>query len=202
MRTVKKPDERRKEILETAMLLFSNKGYENTLVEDITQKLQIAKGSFYYYFKSKQEVFEACMVLIAEKTVEKYMTILNNKEISVVERLKSYIAYNFEVSLKEQNKPLFETIHSPTFEGIHSRVVAESTQKLIQTFASIVEEGVASGVFESDDPEITAAALLGALSGIHELLSRRSSDSSDKHRTQVHAILRQVLGAKSNIFET
>lgn len=195
MRTTKKPDERRIEILDTAMDLFMSKGYESTSVEDITNTMQIAKGSFYNYFKSKQEVFETCMLLVAEKTVDKYLIILNNDEKPVIERLIEYIEYNFEVSQQSENAEIFESIHSPTFDAIHSRVVAESTQKLIQTFTQLIKTGMEASIFQIVDPEVTAAALLGALSGVHDLLVKRKNDSPAEQRKLIYDLMGRILGA-------
>lgn len=193
MRTTKKPDERRKEILDAAMKLFLSKGYEKTSVEDITNDMQVAKGSFYNYFKSKQEVFEACILLVANVTVDKYLIILNNGEKPVLERLIEYIEYNFELS-KQENNELFEAIHSPTFDAIHSRVIAESSQKLIQTFTRLINTGMEESNFQIIDPEFTAAALLGALSGVHDLLTKRRDDTPEEQRRLIYNLMGQILG--------
>lgn len=55
-RTVKKPEERRWELIHAATELFSEHGYEKTSVNDIIQKIGVAKGTFYHYFKSKEEI--------------------------------------------------------------------------------------------------------------------------------------------------
>lgn len=193
MRTTKKPDERRKEILDAAMKLFLSKGYENTSVEDITNDMQVAKGSFYNYFKSKQEVFEACIILVANVTVDKYLIILNNGEKPVLERLIEYIEYNFELS-KQENNDLFEAIHSPTFDVIHNRVIAESSQKLIQSFTRLINTGMEESNFQINDPEFTAAALLGALSGVHDLLTKRRDDTPEEQRRLIYNLMGQILG--------
>jgi len=49
-RVVKKPDVRKNEILDAAQDFFFRKGYESTTIQDILDKLSIAKGTFYYYF--------------------------------------------------------------------------------------------------------------------------------------------------------
>ena len=46
--------ERRQEFLDTARELFYSKGYEETSVNDILKKLDLSKGTFYHYFKSKE----------------------------------------------------------------------------------------------------------------------------------------------------
>jgi AcrR family transcriptional regulator len=58
-RIVKKPDERRSELIACAQKLFYLKGYESTSVRDIVDEVGVAKGTFYYYFDSKTAVLEA-----------------------------------------------------------------------------------------------------------------------------------------------
>jgi AcrR family transcriptional regulator len=56
VRTVKKPDVRKAEILKAARHLFQTKDYESTTMQDVINALGIAKGTIYYYFKSKEDL--------------------------------------------------------------------------------------------------------------------------------------------------
>lgn len=69
MRTVKEYEERRNEILDTAEKLFVSKGYMKTTVNDILREIGIAKGTFYHYFKSKEEVMDAIITRIVNADV-------------------------------------------------------------------------------------------------------------------------------------
>jgi AcrR family transcriptional regulator len=53
--------ENREKILDMAIQLFSERGYENTKVSDITEALRMGKGTFYVYFKNKRELFMECI---------------------------------------------------------------------------------------------------------------------------------------------
>ena len=59
VRITKATEERRLEIIETAKKLFSERGFSNTPVDAIIKEMGVAKGTFYYYFKSKEEVLAA-----------------------------------------------------------------------------------------------------------------------------------------------
>ncbi|MCR8842497.1 TetR/AcrR family transcriptional regulator [Paenibacillus sp. SC116] len=196
MRTTKKPDERRKEFMDTAMALFLKNGYEKTTVEDITQTIQVAKGSFYYYFKSKQDVFEACIYSAARGIVDKYLIILNNSDKPAAERIVEYIEFNFQLSETGQLNDIFETIHSPVFEVVHNRVAAESMNELLQSLTSLIESGKQDCGFQTDDAEFTAAALLGALREVHNLLSKRIGESSNHQRRLIYNLIERIVGAK------
>lgn len=57
----KKPEVRRQELIEVASRLFSEKGFEAVSVRDILDAVDGAPGMFYYYFKSKQDIYIAAM---------------------------------------------------------------------------------------------------------------------------------------------
>lgn len=56
---MKKGDERRNKILETAEKLFYRKGYEATSIQDILDDLKMSKGGFYHHFESKLQLLDA-----------------------------------------------------------------------------------------------------------------------------------------------
>ena len=69
-RIIKKHDERKTEFLDTAQELFFTKGYEKTSVEAIIKKMGLSKGTFYYYFKSKEGLLDALIERLSEKILE------------------------------------------------------------------------------------------------------------------------------------
>ena len=55
-RSTKAASDRRLEFINAAEALFTEKGFENTSIDDIVQRVGVAKGLFYYYFKSREEL--------------------------------------------------------------------------------------------------------------------------------------------------
>ena len=58
-RTVKTPEQRRQEILEAALQLFRDRGFDETTVQDIASDAGVATGTVYLYFPSKEHVLVA-----------------------------------------------------------------------------------------------------------------------------------------------
>ncbi len=81
VRILKKPEERKKEILEVAKELFQSLGYNKTSVEAIIEKAGISKGTFYYYFSSKNEVLSYIAHDTLKEMVIEAQKIQNIKEI-------------------------------------------------------------------------------------------------------------------------
>lgn len=63
-------DARRKEIIESSILIFSKKGFFNTTVDDIANELHMSHGLFYHYFKNKDELFDE-IIDIAKASIGK-----------------------------------------------------------------------------------------------------------------------------------
>jgi AcrR family transcriptional regulator len=58
-RTVLQPDERRQQLLQAATWVFARKGYRRAAISDIIVRAGVARGTFYLYFASKEQVFLA-----------------------------------------------------------------------------------------------------------------------------------------------
>lgn len=69
MRVVKKPEERRREILKAAIRVFASKGYEKTAISDIAAESGISQGLCYRYYTSKEEIYDAAVEEYADLIV-------------------------------------------------------------------------------------------------------------------------------------
>jgi len=80
VRTVKKPEERRQDIVDVARELFETQQYEKTTMKDVMEKLGIAKGTIYHYFKSKEALLEAVVEQMVDEYVVEMQVLLNKTE--------------------------------------------------------------------------------------------------------------------------
>lgn len=92
VRTVKNPEERKQEILDTAMKLFVENGYEAVSMRDIAQEADIAAGLCYHYFDSKQKLFNAALEAYVDEIVEDYIRIFDDADHSLFEKIDAMCA--------------------------------------------------------------------------------------------------------------
>ena len=59
MRVVKKPEERKAEMIAAAAKLFAQQGFVRTSVAEIVTEVDVGKGLFYYYFTTKDDMVKA-----------------------------------------------------------------------------------------------------------------------------------------------
>lgn len=89
VRIIKK-EIRKKELLNIAYKLFMTKGYENTSVDEIIAEAKIAKGTYYYYFESKEATLEKVIEMMIEEECKKANEILQSN-LSVQEKILGII---------------------------------------------------------------------------------------------------------------
>ena len=88
MRVTKEPEIRRAELIEAARQLFDKNGIKNTQVSQIVEKVGVAKGLFYYYFKSKDEIVNEVVDLVMSELKEASLKILADTQLTFQEMRK------------------------------------------------------------------------------------------------------------------
>ena len=127
MRVSKAPEERKQEILRTAMRLFTQQGYENTSMRDIAREMNVVQGLCYRYFDSKQKLFEEAMDTYAEECCASFIRVLHDPGLSLEEKLD----WMFE-SIKQEGLALRyeEFFHKPENEDFHRQLAMRLCEKL------------------------------------------------------------------------
>lgn len=92
-RITKAPEERRQEIIDTAMKVFYEKGYEKTSISDIAREMHVAQGLCYRYFASKEELFDTALDQYAQKQVDQICSILKPQMslTEIVEKMPTFL---------------------------------------------------------------------------------------------------------------
>ena len=159
-RTVKKPVERQQEIVAAAQELFQEQQYEKTTMQDVMDKLGIAKGTIYHYFKSKEELLEA----VVEQTVDEYVAgmqaVLDETEGNALDRLHVLITAG---NVADEQEQMLEHLHHPGNIGVHTRQLAVTLSKLAPLYARAIQQGCEEGVFQTEHPLECAEFLLAGV---------------------------------------
>lgn len=158
MRVSKSPEERKKEILDVAEELFTTKGYAETTINDILQKIGIAKGTFYYYFKSKEDVMDAIVDRFIETGVRAAENIAQDSTLKASEKIFQIImAQNPDDSGKGK---MIEELHRVNNAEMHQKSLVETILKLTPILTEVIEQGIDEGTFNTPYPKETVEVLL------------------------------------------
>jgi len=132
----------KRKIFEISMNLFATKGYDATSIEEITSVVGVAKGTLYYHFSSKEEIFN---FLIEEgmKLLQNSMTIKVENCTSLREKLKAILLIQIKVMVKYQD---FMTIVLSEVLGNDSRNMTcrKYVFKYIDMVENIITESIES----------------------------------------------------------
>lgn len=158
MRIVKAPDVRRAEILSIAENLFQTKGYAETSVDEIVRQAGIAKGTFYHYFKSKEEILDSLTQQLVADMAFHSQLIAGNKNLNAIEKITAIISK--QNALADKNHSVVGSMHLPENKELHDRVNIETVKVFGPILASVIEQGNQQGLFQVDDPLSTIQFIL------------------------------------------
>jgi AcrR family transcriptional regulator len=137
-------------IIESATKYFSRYGFHKTTMDEIAKNIHKAKGVLYYYFKSKEELFNE--VLKKELgTLKKALLEIVHSNNNALTKLTDYIFTRFKLLNKAVN--YHETLKADFFEKYHFvKDVREDFEKFEQAqLASIIEKGKEEGYLDVKD---------------------------------------------------
>ncbi|WP_020618352.1 TetR/AcrR family transcriptional regulator [Paenibacillus daejeonensis] len=201
MRTIKAPEQRKHEILDTAEMLFTSKGYAKTTIMDILNAVGIAKGTFYYYFKSKEEVMDAIIMRIIEADAAMARRIAADPDIPVLGKLLQILMAQSPVQGGSKEK-MIEQFHQPENAEMHQKSLVQAILHLGPVLADVVEQGVKEGLFRTEYPRETVEFLLaGAQVIFDEGLFQWPQEEVMRRAAAFVRMIEQSLGAEQGSFD-
>lgn len=198
-RIVKDPIERRREIMNKASELFLNKGYDNTSVNSIVMELGIAKGTFYYYFKSKEVIL--CEIL--EESLVEYSMCLK-KDLNVISGSGNKMQFVLKKLLmpSDMKGQLIAQNEVDKNAKMHQILDKKFYEKFHPILVEIMVEGVKDETFDIIHPvEITEMLLMGVRSFMHIHMPRFNDPNYAREKlSSIEELFNRVLRSSSGKF--
>ena len=158
MRIVKEASERKNEILDVAERLFYERGYDNTSTNDILAEIGIARGTLYYHFKSKEDILDAMIERVLNKTIRNARKIALDESIPVLKRLTlTVLASNVDTKAGDV---IIEQAHKPQNALMHFKIQEMFTDQLIPLYVKIINDGIKENLMYTEYPEDTIRMIL------------------------------------------
>ena len=166
----------KRKIFETSMKLFAEKGYDATSIEEITATVGVAKGTLYYHFSSKEEIYN---FLVEEgiKLLQNSIDIKTSKLSNYIDKIKAIVLIEIKIVLKYED---IITILLSQFYGKEAR--NQKCQKHIYEYISKIEEIVKEGIeqrqIKQGDPKAIASEIYGLIcsSLVYKLRNQENFD--------------------------
>ena len=151
----------KRKIFETSMKLFAEKGYDATSIEEITATVGVAKGTLYYHFSSKEEIFN---FLVEEgiKLLQNSVDIKTAKFSNYIDKIKAIVLIQIKIVIRYEN---LITILLAQFWGNEERnqKCKKHIFKYIKKIEEIVEEGIEAGQIKKENPQLIASEIYGLI---------------------------------------
>lgn len=157
-RIVKKPEIRRNEILDAAERLLVTRGYEQMAIRDLVDELQIAKGTVYHYFDSKQALLEALIERMVDQIEQRTLSIAHDPTLSALEKLLRHFASTEQWKLAHQGLVMeyLRIWYDDENAIVHRKLSRAGINRIVPLLSLIIKQGVEEGVFTTPYPEQTA----------------------------------------------
>ena len=143
---MKKGERRKQELLQIAYRMFISRGYENTSVDEIIEEAGIAKGTFYYYFETKEQLLEEVIGMMIDRETEAAGQVLK-AEIPIPQKIVGIIS---SLRPAKEEMPIEGALMQPENMVMHGKIRKKIVEKAVPLLAEVVEEGIAEGVFSCD----------------------------------------------------
>lgn len=191
--------DRKRAIQQVAEKLFLTKGYESTSVNTIVEKANVAKGTFYHHFKSKEDILSAIVDELLDTMVAFANSVAEDDSLTAIEKLETI--FSTENSNNKKAVAMKEGLHHAKNREFHEKVNVQLVLRFSPIITKIVEQGVEEKEFKVANILETVQFLLTASQFLFdEGLFKWSSEEWRARRSVMQTFFESSLGAKKGSF--
>jgi len=155
--------QRRAEILQAALELFSEKGYHNVSMQEIAARAEFAVGTLYKFFKNKEELYKEILMQTAMLLYSALSKVLEEKGDEYA-RVKNFLKTKCKLFMENILSVRLYFGVSGTDASFNVRMELETElrsfyDQIIQKLAAVFEKGIQKKIFRPLDPYYLALAL-------------------------------------------
>ncbi len=163
-RVQRKRAQRIQEILKNAAELFGERGYEAVSLEDVAARLDVTKGSLYYYFPSKDELSMAAIETLGNEWTARLESLPAAQEGAACDRLRALIRKHITITVTEYPAALGLFLMPNTWPETQRERIKELRRRHDAVFRAVIEEGIGSGELVVTSVDTTLQCMHAAMS--------------------------------------
>lgn len=150
-------------LLETAFKLFTEKGIKETSIQDIVDNAQVAKGTFYLYFKDKYEIRD---ILIAKKSHTLFNDALKELRKNYISNLSDQVIFiiNYVIDKLTKAPELLKFISKNLSWGIYNKTILKVYEESEDSVYTLFLKGVKENNIKLENPEVTLFMIIELVS--------------------------------------
>jgi len=159
-------EDKRRRIIDAAVEVFAEKGFFGSKVSEVARRADVADGTIYLYFKSKDDILISLFEEKMEEIMARLTEILSGIE-EPEEKMRRYIVEHLKLVAQQPHLMQVLTVELRQSARFIKEYRPQGFKKYLSVIGAILEEGQAKGVFRKDlDPGVFRRALFGAIDEI------------------------------------
>ncbi len=192
-RVSKEPEVRRAEFIDHAAELFSEFGFEHTSVSDIVKKTGVAQGTFYYHFKSKEEILDAVIEREVATIAARADAACRKTIGSAVRKLQ--VVLEIVLSHSYDERVFIGQLYQKKYWSILEVLDKKYKQAFIPLLSEIIVEGNHEGTMHVEYVDETISILLFSLDSLFDSIVISSNIEEIKHKAVIlEKLIIRILG--------
>ena len=198
MRIVKAHDERKNEIIDTAQNLFLTKGYSACSVAEIIDAIGIAKGTFYHYFKSKEEVLDAIVDKGTDMIVNRIHKVLHDDKLDYIEKIVGSL---FSMQIEDtMGGEILDELHKAENSLMHQKSIYMIVNRVSPLLEELIIQGNKDGVFKCKHPhQYLKIILSSSVTLLDDGIFPMTKEEKMEIFSSIVDLLEQVLGVEEGV---
>ncbi|MBF8437301.1 TetR/AcrR family transcriptional regulator [Halanaerobiaceae bacterium Z-7014] len=148
------------EIIDAAMELFANKGYHETTMSDVVEASNTSKGTVYYYFDNKQELFETMINDVISRLYNSFERIAE-KDCSVKEKLKKMMEVHANFYKKNYKLAFSIFMEGKKIDADCKEEIWRWHKKFNSLVENVMKDGVEEGLLKDKNLKLMSFSFLG-----------------------------------------
>lgn len=193
-RITKDPVVRMAEILDAAEEIFYARGYHETAISDIVKSIGVAQGTFYYYFKSKDEVLEALINRRISEFSHELEQLVASSTLNPLEKLEKIIQTMLS-ALRFKDGLLFGFLYNDRTLHLMDKLAQQGMKVLSPFWQKIFEDGIRQKIFQIDYPILTENFVNTVISAMFQAIYERlPAELIQAHAKMASVLLDRILG--------
>lgn len=191
--TGRDPEGTRGRILDAALNVFSRKGYHDTSVDEIVDESSTSKGSVYFHFPNKQQLFLALVDKFAD-LLERRITESISQHDEGIERVSAALQACLETFGKYRPLAKIMLVQAVGLGAIFEEKRLEVNQRFISLIQTYLDEAIAVGDIAPTDTEVVALAWMGAIYQVVINWVYTGEPEPDRIMSTLHPLLLRSVG--------
>ena len=187
-------------ILDVAEKMFIEQGFDQTSIAQILDATQIAKGTLYYYFTSKEEIMDAIIERWIDQSFEQVRIWVEQKQLPILERLMGALA---SLNMQKDGQELLDHLHAPQNALLHEKTNQILLSKVPEVLYPLFQEGFQTGEMQTTYPYETIEMMLTYSLQIFNSSFQTLDQAEKNHKIQAFIyLLEKIFQTKEGYFSS